>query len=173
MTLMRAGTTVLILSLIGSLLAGDATQIGRGDSDKPEASKTFDCAEPDGYSVIEGQNPGTHDVNIIQGGKVFWTIRLPTDLERPNFSFNWAKKTKAGFEISVQYGSRYFYAKHFNFICKQHKFYLSKIIVESFDKHHPEKWHTKVIRVKPNLPLEKFLIDDFMLEGVVQKRRGL
>jgi len=47
---------------------------------------------------------------------------------------------------------------------------LSKIRVESFDKHNPEKWSKKVVRVQPNLPLEKFSITDFMLEGVVQKK---
>jgi hypothetical protein len=133
-----------------------------------EASKTVDCGKPDGYSVVEGQNPGTNDVNIVADGKVLWSIRLPTGIEHNGFGFNWAKKTKEGFEISVEYGSRYHYAKRFNFICKRGKFYLSNIIVDNFDKADPEKWTTKVIRVKPNLPLEKFLIDDFMLEGVVE-----
>jgi hypothetical protein len=89
-------------------------------------------------------------------------------MERNGFALNWAKKRKDGFEILVEYGSRFYYAKRFNFICKQHKFYLSKITVDSFDKFNPEKGHTRIIRVKPHLPLEKFLIDNFMLAGVVK-----
>jgi len=133
-----------------------------------EGSTSFDCADPKGYSVVEDGDAEANYVHIVQGDKVLKTIRLPTGLERNGFGFNWAKKTKEGFEISVEYGSRIYYGKRFNFICKQHKFYLSKVIVDSFDKNKPEIWNTKVIRVKPNLPLEKFSITDFMLEGVAQ-----
>jgi hypothetical protein len=141
---------------------------GKPSAATDEASKTINCANPNGYSVVEVRNREANHVNIVRGGKVLWSIRLLRGIERNGFGFNWAKKTKEGFEISVEYGSRYYYGKRFNFICKRHKFYLSKITVDSFDKAAPEKWNTKVIRVKPNLPLEEFLIDDFMLEGVVE-----
>ena len=82
-----------------------------------------------------------------------------------------AKKTKDGFEISIEYGTRIFYHKTFVFICRQHKFHLSRIRVDSFDRHNPAKWSKKVIRVRPNVPLEKFSVTDFMLEGVVQPKK--
>jgi len=126
------------------------------------------CDDPEGYSVEEGTDPDTHSVKIVSGGTVLHTIKLLTDRERNGFALNWAKKTKGGFEIAVEYGSRIYYAKRFMFICRDHEFYLSKIGVESFDKQNPEKWSRKVIRVRPNVPLEKFSITDFMLEGVVQ-----
>jgi hypothetical protein len=47
-------------------------------------------------------------------------------------------------------------------------FFLSKISVDSFDRHNPEKSKSKIITLKPNVPLEKFPITDFMLEGVVK-----
>ena len=53
-------------------------------------------------------------------------------------------------------------------MCRQHKFYLSKIKVDSFNKHNPEKWSKKVISVRPNVLLEKFFITDYMREGVVK-----
>jgi hypothetical protein len=170
---MRAGITVLILSLIVGFSAGDPHQVGATHSGRPiavtdESPKPVDCADPNGYSVVEVREPGANGVNIVQGGKALRSIRLPTDAERNGFGFNWARKTKEGFEVSVEYGSRYYYGKRFNFICKRHRFYLSKVIVDSFDKNKPKKWRKRVIRVKPNLPLEKFLIDDFMLEGVVK-----
>jgi hypothetical protein len=97
-----------------------------------------------------------------------YTIELPTGVDINGFGFDGAKKTKAGFEISIEYGSVIYYHKAFVFICRHHKFYLSKIRVDSFNKHNPEKWSKKVVTVRPNLPLEKFLITDFMREGVVK-----
>ncbi|MFN2513973.1 MAG: hypothetical protein ABR568_21475, partial [Pyrinomonadaceae bacterium] len=133
-----------------------------------EASKTIDCDDPKGYSVEEGTDPGTNSVKIVRGGTVLHTIKLPTGIERNGFGFNWVKKTKEGFEIGIEYGSVIYYGKRFIFICRHHEFYLSKIRVDSFDRHNPERWRWKVIRVQPNLPLEKFLITDFMVEGVVK-----
>ena len=139
------------------------SHVDRPDSDD-EGSKTSGCDE---YSVEEGTIPGTRSVNIVRGGKVLHTIKLLTDVERNGFAFNWVKKTKEGFEIAIEYGSIIYYGKRFIFICRRHKFYLSKIRVDSFDKHNPEKWSRKVIRVQPNLPLEKFFITDFMREDIV------
>ena len=166
---MRASITILILSLIAGFSPGKPIAV------TDEATKTVDCANPNGYSVVEVRDPRANYVNIVQGDKVLNSIRLPTGTERNGFGFSWAKKTKAGFEISVEYGSRYYYGKRFNFICKRHKFFLSRIIVDSYDRN-PVKtnsgWEvpikTRVVKVKPNLSREKFVITDFMLEGVVR-----
>ena len=74
---------------------------------------------------------------IKQGDKVLGSIRIFTGVERNGFALDEAKKTKTGFEISVEYGSRYYYHKRFIFICKRQRFYLSKVIVDSFDKVNP------------------------------------
>ena len=129
-------------------------------------SSTLGC-DPKGYSVEEGTEPGTHFVRITRAGTVVHTIRTPTGVEWNGFGFYGAKKTKQGFEISISYGSRFYYWKKFIFICRQHKFYLSKIRVDSLDKNYPESGKTKVVRVRPNVPLERFVITDFMKEGVV------
>ncbi len=131
-------------------------------------SKTLDCDDPKGYRVEEGTEPGTRSVNIVRNGRVLHTIKLLTDVERNGFAFDGAKKNKDGFEISVEYGSVIFYHKTFIFTCKRHNFYLNKIEVDSFNKHNPEKWSRKVIRVRPNVPLETFSITDFMLEGAAR-----
>ena len=170
---MRACITVLVLPLIVGFSSGNAQQIGAVHKGKPKAvtdkaSKPVDCADPKGYSVEEGTKPGTHPVNIVREGRVLHTIELPTGVDVNGFGFDGVKKTKEGFEISIEYGSVIYYHKAFVFICRQHKFYLSKIRVDSFNKHNPEKWSKKVIRVRPNVPLEKFFITDYMLEGVVK-----
>jgi len=127
----------------------------------------LDCGDPKAYSVEE--DPETNSLKIIRDGTVFHTIKLLSDAERNGFGFNGVKKTRDGFELSIEYGSVIYYAKTFMFTCRQHKLYLSKIRVESFNKHNPEKWSRKVVRVQPNVPLEKFSLTDFMLEGVVQR----
>jgi hypothetical protein len=139
-----------------------------GQSIENESSKTMNCDDPKGYSVEEGTKPGAHPVNIVREGRVLYTIELPTGVDINGFGFDGAKKTKEGFEISIEYGSVVYYHKAFVFICRHHKFYLSKIRVDSFNKHNPEKWSKKVVTVRPKLPLEKFSVTDFMLEGVVQ-----
>lgn len=133
-----------------------------------EGSKTLDCDDLKSYSLEEGTVPGTNSVNIVSGGRVLHTIKLFTDIERNGFAFDGAKKNSDGFEISIEYGSVIYYHKVFIFICSQHNFYLSKIKVDSFNRNNPEKGTKKIVRVQPKLPLEKFSIADFMLEGVVQ-----
>ena len=130
-------------------------------------SKPPDCAS-NGYSVAETVKGEARYVEIKQGDRVLGSIRIFTGAERNGFALDEAKTTKTGFEISVEYGSRYFYHKRFVFICKQHRFYLTRVFVDSFDKHNTQHWWKKVVRVKPALPLERFLLDDFMLEGVVK-----
>ena len=170
---MRACITVLVLSLIVGFSSGNAQQIVAVHNAKPnavtdKASKPVDCADPKGFSVEEGTEPGTRSVNIVRAGRVLHTIKLLTDMERNGFGFDGVKKTSQGFEISIEYGSVIYYHKAFVFICRHHKFYLSKIKGDSFNKHNPEKWSKNVIRVRPNVPLEKFFITDFMREGVVK-----
>ena len=170
---MRACIAVLVLPLIVGFSSGNSQQIGAVQNGKPNAvtdkvSKPVDCAEPNGYSVESGTEPGTNSVKIVSSGTVLHTIKLPSGEGLNGFAFDGVKKTNQGFEISIEYGSVIYYHKAFVFICRQHKFYLSKIRVDRFDRHNPEKWSRKVIRVQPNLPLEKFFITDFMREGVVK-----
>lgn len=144
-----------------------STPVQESHLDRPsidnQSTKALNCDDPKGYSVKEEAEPGIHAVNIVSDATVVHAIKLPTDAEVNGFGFDGVKKTKAGFEIAIQYGTRIFYAKRFIFICKHNRFYLSKITVESFDRQNPEKWSRKVITVRPNVPLEKFSITDFIL----------
>jgi hypothetical protein len=149
----------------------NATQPFVGPDTQQKESKTFRCDDPGGYSVEEESEPEAHLVKFVRGGSVVHTIKTPTGANWNNFALDGVKKTKAGFEISIEYGSVIYYNKRFIFICRQHQFYLSKIIVESFNKHNPEKWTRRVIRVQPMLRVEKFSITDFMQEGVVKDKK--
>ena len=151
--------------------SNNSSAVGGSNVDSPgvndQGSKTSIFDHPKGYTVEEVRDP-TNAVRIVSDGTVLHAIKLPTVDDVNGFGFDWAKKTKEGFEIAIEYGSIIYYGKRFIFICRNNNFYLSKIRVDSFDKHNPEKWSKKVTQVKPNLPLEKFSITDFMLEGVDQ-----
>lgn len=129
-----------------------------------KGQKTSVC---DNYDVEEDTD--TNSLKIVSGGDVLHTIKLLSDKERNGFAFDGVKKNKEGFELAIEYGSRFFYHKNFIFICKDDKFHLSKIEVDSFDRQNPDKSSKfEVIKVQPNVPLEKFSITDFMLEGIAQ-----
>ena len=168
---MRASVTCLVLSFILGAPTWYSHRLAAVQNPKTvitDSSPSFDCAAPNAYGVAEVWKQEARYVDIKQGDKVLGSIRIFTGVERNGFALDEAKKTKTGFEISVEYGSRYYYHKRFIFICKRQRFYLSKVIVDSFDKVNPEHWRKREIMVKPILPLEQFLLDDFMREGVVK-----
>jgi hypothetical protein len=142
---------------------------------KDETSKPLNCNDPNGYSLVvitdperASQNLGTvpQILNVVSGDKIRVAIKVPTDSNAQNFSLSSTEKTKEGFEITIEYGTRYYYKKQFNFVCKEGDFYLYKMKVESFDKFDSvsrEKWDRKEVKVEPNLPIEKFSIFDYLL----------
>lgn len=132
---------------------------------KNESSKNFDCSDPNSYEIEKDRNDEFNLVNIIQGNKVVETLKLPTGLSQNGFALNWAKKTKSGFEISIEYGSRFYYQKDFGFVCKNRQFYLGTIKTTSFDKHDPENsGEERKIAVKSNVLLSNFKVEDYMTD---------
>lgn len=137
-------------------------------------SKTLDCNDPNSYSlvVIEDTSRNIEEtitvpkiLNVVVGGDIKTSVKIPTQSDANGFSLSSTEKTKEGFEITIEYGSRYYYQKQFNFVCKEGNFYLYKVKVESFDKFNPEssdKPDEKEIQIKPNLPIEKFSILDYL-----------
>jgi hypothetical protein len=95
-------------------------------------------------------------------------IKLPKEGEVKNFSLNSVKKTKTGFEVNVDWGgSLYHYELQFYFRCKGNNLYLYRVRKVSFsttnsDRGFWDKKETKVITVKPNLPIEKFVMTDYL-----------
>jgi hypothetical protein len=141
---------------------------------KNENSKPLDCDDPGGYSLAvvadperASQNLGTVPkiLNVVAGDETRVAIKVPTDSNAQNFSLGSTEKTREGFEITIEYGTRIYYRKRFDFICKGGNFYLYNVRVESFDKFDPagrENWDRKEIEVKPNLSVEKFSIFDYL-----------
>src|SRR5687768_12653382 len=78
-----------------------------------KAARTLDCRNANEYSLVVVQNPNRKndsdplipkDLNIVVGGDVVSKIELPKESEVKNFSLNSIEKTKAGFEIRVDWG---------------------------------------------------------------------
>jgi hypothetical protein len=138
-------------------------------------SKTVDCDDPNGFRLVVVPDPerpfpqfgvGAGILNIIAGDETKVAIKVPSDSGAQNFVLSPPEKTKEGFEITIDYGTRYYYQKQFNFICKEGNFYLNKVRVVSFDKFDPvsrDNWDRKEIKINPNLPVEKFSIFDYLL----------
>lgn len=130
--------------------------------DKTINTTTIKCGDKD-FNLLVSDKNGSKSVNIIEGNATKKTINLPNQSDVNGFSLNWARETKEGFEISIEYGSRFYYDKNFSFVCKEEKFYLAEIKINTFDKHDPENFGKEYVKeVKPNLPLDQFLINKFI-----------
>ena len=108
-------------------------------------------------------------MKIVLGNKLISTSELPNESEVKIFSLNSVKKKKSGFEINVDWGGGvYHYEIQFNFKCKETGFYLYRVTKESFSTSNPDsgtfldKKVSKVTKIEPNLPIEKFLMIDYL-----------
>jgi len=144
-----------------------------------KSSRTLDCDNPNEYSFVVIENPNRKngaeplmpkDLNIVIGEQAVAKIELPIpDSEAKNFSLNSVEKTKAGFEIKVDWGGGlYHYEIQFNFRCKENDFYLYKVKNENFSTtnsdsgNYWDKKETKETKIEPNLPIEKFVMLDYL-----------
>ena len=135
------------------------------------STRALDCNKPSEYSFLEVQNPKRQhdrDLNIVVGDEVIARIELPNSKVN-NFSLNSVEKTKAGFEVKVDWGGGvYHYEVQYNFRCKENNFYLYKVRRVSFSTKNPDSGNfldikrIKVIKIEPNLPIEKFVMSDYL-----------
>lgn len=94
----------------------------------------------------------------VTQGKIFF---LTPDIAQ-GFSVNWIKETSVGFEISIEYGSRFYVQKNFQFIYENNSFYLKNIITSSFDKYSPEKYEKTIKKLKKPFKVTNFKMEDFV-----------
>jgi len=143
-----------------------------------KTARTLDCRNANDYRFVEVENANRKkdsvpvipkDLNIIVGDEVISKIELPTESEVKNFSLNPVAKTETGFEIKVQWGGGlYHYEIQFNFRCKENNFYLYEVKKVSFSTTTPDsgnfwdKEESKVTKIEPNLPIEKFVMTDYL-----------
>jgi|SRR5215216_2850348 len=150
----------------------------KGVDDKA-ARTTLDCRKANGYRFVVAENPNRkkdsdpvvpEDLNVVVGDEVISKIELPkSDSEAKNFSLDSVEKTKVGFEIKIDWGgSLYHYEIQFNFRCKDSNFYLYRVKKISFSTTNPDsgnfwdKKESKVTTIRPNLPIDKFVMTDYL-----------
>jgi hypothetical protein len=131
---------------------------------KPNAGNSrglskIDCTNLNSFDVAIVKEP-VRFIELRYDGIPVETVAVPyqADSGVNGFSLNWAKKTKEGFEISIEYGSRMYFSKRLMFECRDSEFLLTKIHVESFDKTNPSKWTNKTISVRPPVSIRDFRI---------------
>ena len=143
-----------------------------------KAARTLDCRNANEYSFVVVQNRNRKndsdpviptDLNIVVGDNVVSKIELPKESEVKNFSLNSTEKTKAGFEMRVDWGGGvYHYEVQFNFRCKEGNFYLYEITKKSFSTTNPDsgnfldKKESKVTKIEPNLPIENVVMTNYL-----------
>lgn len=115
------------------------------------------------YTLLVESSDDSKRVIIREARKDIKSIELPTQSEVNGFSLNWAKQIEGGIEISIEYGSRFYYNKDFRLNCRGALFFLSEIRVTSFDKRDPQRtWKERTTRIDPEIPLETFFITEFI-----------
>lgn len=143
-----------------------------------KTARTFDCRTANDYRFVEVANPSRKhesdpgdptDLHVVVGDDVISKIELPREPEVKNFALNSVEKDKAGFEIKVDWGSGLdHYEIQFNFKCKESSFFLYRVTKVSFSTTNPDsgsfldKKKTKVIRIEPNLPIERFVMTNYL-----------
>ena len=143
-----------------------------------KTTRTLDCHNPNEYSFVVIENPNRKrdadpvipkDLNIVVGDEVISKIELPNESEAKNFSLNAVEKTETGFKTKVEWGGGlYHYEIEFNFRCKENNFFLYEVRKKSFSTTNPDRgnmWdkeESKVTKIEPNLPIEKFVLIDYL-----------
>lgn len=143
-----------------------------------KTARTLDCSNANEYRFDVVLNPNRkkdhdptipEDLNIVVGDGAISKIELPKASEAKNFTLDSLEKTEKGFEIKVDWGSRVdHYEIQFNFKCKENNFYLYEVRKDSFSAKNRDsgkfldKKESKVIKVEPNLPIEKFVMTDYL-----------
>ena len=178
-----ACVSVMLFLLIAACSANNTTTMATSQNasvpkGNVKPARTLDCRKAKDYSFVVVQNPKRkndsdpccpEDLNIVVDDEIVSKIELPKESEVKNFSLNAIQKNKAGFEIKVDWGGGlYHYELQFTFRCEVNNFYLHKVKKESFSTSNPDsgnfldKKETKETKIEPGLPIEKFVILNYL-----------
>lgn len=116
------------------------------------------------FNILIAEKNGNQSIIFAEGNTIRRTIKMPTQTDAANFSLDRFGETKNGFEIAVEYGTKYYYRKSFNFVCEKDNFYFDKVSVEKFDKNDPDKITKKDTKMNPKEPLERFSFTGFLID---------
>lgn len=103
------------------------------------------------YNVLDvkDSNDDSRQIIIVSNKNILAKLALPSVDDYMGFSVNWIKKTKLGFQLSLEYGSRIYYQKDFDFEIYNNDVYLTKVKVITFDKDTTKSEKVKIFKVHP------------------------
>ncbi|CAN5873089.1 hypothetical protein BH20ACI4_BH20ACI4_12340 [soil metagenome] len=116
------------------------------------------------FTILIANKYGSEHIIFAEGNTIRRTVKMPDQSDAANFSLDRFGETKNGFEIAVEYGSKYYYRKSFNFVCEKDDFYFDKVGVEKFEKNSPGKITKKDIKMSPKEPIERFSFTGFLID---------
>lgn len=116
------------------------------------------------YNILIADKNGNQSIVFAEGNNIRRNVKMPTQTDAANFSLDHFGETKNGFEIAVEYGSKYYYRKSFNFVCENGEFFFDKVAIERFEKNNPSKITKKDVRMNPKEPLERFSFTGFLID---------
>ncbi len=130
-----------------------------------ENHREFNCGNDRNYRLEIVREREFNAVKVINNDEVVWVIKTPTGVTKNGFALNYARRIGNGFSVSIEYGSRFYYGKQFDFVCRKNHFYLTEITVNYHDQADPANTGKTVRKsITPNVPLEDFTITDYMKE---------
>ena len=174
----QAGMALLLLTNACSANSSSTPLQNASAAKEQKTVKTFDCRNANEYrfDVVGNESRKKDsdpvipkDLNIAVGDETVAKIELPKESEAKNFSLNTVTKTSDGFEVKIDWGGGvYHYEVQFNFRCKDNNFYLYEVKRKDLSTTNPDsgnfldKQESKTTKIEPNLPIEKFVMIEYL-----------
>lgn len=177
MSLVRSIFVNLVLFAVTGLSFFSACdQIPGSNTEEPALSTTagkavhisqrldLECGGKD-YRVMRiDLEKGGEAVTMFKGADEVRTELLPGQGDIKKFKLDPLRKTDKGFEMSMEYGGRYYHSRRFEFECGDGGFRLVKMKSDRFDTNNPARISKKNTLVKPSVPFERFGLRLYLID---------
>ncbi len=124
----------------------------------------LDCGGTDFRLFRLSLQGGAEAVSLYKGPDELRTERLPNQAEVKKFKLDPLRKTENGFELSMEYGDRYYHSKRFEFECDNGEFVLTRMSADRFDTNNPSRISKKDSAVKARTPWERFGLRLYLID---------
>lgn len=174
--LRSASVNFILLTVMALLLFSACDQIPGSARSEPEMTTTagavthigqrvdLDCGGSDFRLFRVSLEAGREAVTLFKGPDELRTEILPAPNEVKKFKLDPLRKTDDGFEMSVEYGDRYYHTKRFEFECDEGEFVFAKLRSERFDTRNPSRISKKESAVKPRTTWERFGLRLYLID---------
>ena len=171
-----AFVNLVLLLALALLLFSACDQIPGSAKAEPEMTTTagavthigqrvdLDCGGSDFRLFRVSLEGGREAVSLFKGADELRTEILPAPNEVKKFKLDPLRRTDSGFEMSVEYGDRYYHTKRFEFECDEGEYVLAKMRSERFDTRNPSRISRKESAVKPRTTWDRFGLRLYLID---------